>query len=202
MTTNYQWNCRTLTNEQKEIKDELIAELNLNPIVATLLVQRGVTTAEEAHRFFRPQLSTGLHDPFLMKDMDKAVARLNEAIGRKERILIYGDYDVDGTSSVALVYRFLRGIYSSLDYYIPDRYDDGYGISEKGVDYAYSIGVKLIITLDCGIKAINMVRYAKEKGIDFIICDHHKPDDELPEAVAILDPKRLDDEYPTSRLVV
>ena len=135
-----------------------------------------------------------------MKDMDKAVARLNEAIGRKERILIYGDYDVDGTSSVALVYRFLRGIYSSLDYYIPDRYDDGYGISEKGVDYAYSIGVKLIITLDCGIKAINMVRYAKEKGIDFIICDHHKPDDELPEAVAILDPKRLDDEYPYPHL--
>ena len=132
--------------------------------------------------------------------MDKAVARLNEAIGRKERILIYGDYDVDGTSSVALVYRFLRGIYSSLDYYIPDRYDDGYGISEKGVDYAYSIGVKLIITLDCGIKAINMVRYAKEKGIDFIICDHHKPDDELPEAVAILDPKRLDDEYPYPHL--
>ena len=135
-----------------------------------------------------------------MKDMDKAVARLNEAIGSKQRILIYGDYDVDGTSSVALVYRFLRTFYSSLDYYIPDRYDDGYGISEKGVDYAAQTGVKLIITLDCGIKAINMVRYAKSKGIDFIICDHHKPDDELPEAVAVLDPKRPDDEYPYPHL--
>ena len=135
-----------------------------------------------------------------MKDMDKAVARLNDAIGRKERILIYGDYDVDGTSSVALVYRFLRSFYSSLDYYIPDRYDDGYGISEKGVDYAFETGVKLIIALDCGIKAINMVRYAKSKGIDFIICDHHKPDDELPEAVAVLDPKRPDDEYPYPHL--
>ncbi len=159
-----------------------------------------MTNGEEARRFFRPQLSSGLHDPFLMKDMDKAVARLNEAIGRKERILIYGDYDVDGTSAVALVYRFLRSFYSSLDYYIPDRYDDGYGISEKGVDYAYDSGVKLVIALDCGIKAINMVRYAKSKGIDFIICDHHKPDDELPEAVAVLDPKRLDDEYPYPHL--
>ena len=135
-----------------------------------------------------------------MKDMDKAVQRLNEAIGRKEKILIYGDYDVDGTSAVALVYRFLRNFYSSLDYYIPDRYDDGYGISEKGVDYAYNSGVKLVITLDCGIKAINMVKYAKSKGIDFIICDHHKPDDELPDAVAVLDPKRPDDEYPYPHL--
>jgi len=159
-----------------------------------------MTTAEEVHSFFRPQLSTGLHDPFLMKDMDKAVRRLNEAIGRKERILVYGDYDVDGTSSVALVYRFLRSFYSSLDYYIPDRYDDGYGISEKGVDYAATTGAKLVITLDCGIKAINMVHYAKQKGIDFIICDHHKPDDELPEAVAVLDPKRPDDEYPYPHL--
>lgn len=159
-----------------------------------------MTNAEEARHFFRPQLSTGLHDPFLMKDMDKAVQRLNEAIGRKEKILIYGDYDVDGTSAVALVYRFLRNFYSSLDYYIPDRYDDGYGISEKGIDYAYDTGVKLVITLDCGIKAINMVRYAKSKGIDFIICDHHKPDDELPEAVAVLDPKRVDDEYPYPHL--
>ncbi len=159
-----------------------------------------MTNAEEVRRFFRPQLSTGLHDPFLMKDMDKAVQRLNEAIGRKEKILVYGDYDVDGTSAVALVYRFLRNFYSSLDYYIPDRYDDGYGISEKGVDYAYNSGVKLVITLDCGIKAINMVKYAKSKGIDFIICDHHKPDDELPDAVAVLDPKRPDDEYPYPHL--
>lgn len=132
--------------------------------------------------------------------MDKAVARLNEAIGRKEKILIYGDYDVDGTSAVALVYRFLRNFYSALDYYIPDRYDDGYGISEKGVDYAYDNGVKLVITLDCGIKAVKMVQYAKEKGIDFIICDHHKPDSELPAAVAVLDPKREDDNYPYPHL--
>jgi len=198
--TNYQWNCRTLTNQQKEIKDEIVNELNLNPIVAQLLVQRGVTTAEEVHSFFRPHRNQGLHDPFLMKDMDKAVARLNEAIGGRERILIYGDYDVDGTSSVALVYRFLRSFYSALDYYIPDRYDDGYGISEKGVDYASATGVKLIIALDCGIKANSMVDYAKQKGIDFIICDHHKPDEELPNAVAVLDPKRPDDEYPYPHL--
>ena len=198
--TNYQWNCRTLTDQQKEIKDKIVEELNLNPIVAQLLVQRGVANTEEVHDFFRPQLNQGLHDPFLMKDMDKAVARLNEAIGNRERILIYGDYDVDGTSSVALVYRFLRSFYSALDYYIPDRYDDGYGISEKGVDYAASEDVKLIIALDCGIKAQDMVLYAKQKGIDFIICDHHKPDDILPEAVAVLDPKRADDEYPYPHL--
>jgi len=198
--TNYQWNCRTLTPQQKETKDEIIEAQNLNPVVAQLLVQRGVTTSEEVHNFFRPQLNQGLHDPFLMKDMDRAVARLNEAIGGRERILIYGDYDVDGTSSVALVYRFLRSFYSALDYYIPDRYDDGYGISEKGVDYAYDTGVKLIIALDCGIKANDMVQYAKQKGIDFIICDHHKPDDELPEAAAVLDPKRLDDDYPYPHL--
>ena len=159
-----------------------------------------MTNAEEARNFFRPQLLPGLHDPFLMQDMDKAVARLNAAIGRKEKILIYGDYDVDGTSSVALVYRFLRNFYSALDYYIPDRYDDGYGISEKGIDYASSNGVGLIIALDCGIKAINMVRLAKQRGIDFIICDHHKPDDVLPEAVAVLDPKRPDDNYPYPHL--
>jgi single-stranded-DNA-specific exonuclease len=155
---------------------------------------------EEARSFLRPQLSEGLHDPFLMKDMDKAVQRLNEAIGRKEKILIYGDYDVDGTSAVAFVYRFLRGFYAQLDYYIPDRYDDGYGISEKGVDYAHDNGVKLVITLDCGIKAINMVDYARQKGIDFIICDHHKPDETLPAAVAVLDPKREDDHYPYPHL--
>lgn len=165
-----------------------------------LLVQRGVTSAETARQFLRPQLSASLHDPFLMKDMDRAVARLNEAVGSRQRILIYGDYDVDGTTSVALVYRFLRSFYSNLDYYIPDRYDDGYGISEKGIDYAHDTGVKLIIALDCGIKAVNMVRYAKQKGIDFIICDHHKPDEVLPEAVAVLDPKREDDDYPYPHL--
>ena len=198
--TNYQWNCRTISDQQKEIKDEIISELNLNPIVAQLLVQRGVNSSKEVHDFFRPQLNQGLHDPFLMKDMDKAVARLNEAIGNREKILIYGDYDVDGTSSVALVYKFLRSFCTSLDYYIPDRYDDGYGISEKGVDYAAAEDVKLIIALDCGIKAQDMVSYAKQKGIDFIICDHHKPDDILPEAVAVLDPKRADDEYPYPHL--
>ena len=198
--TNYQWNCRTLTNQQKEIKDEIIAIQKLNPVVAHLLVQRGVTTPDEVRTFFHPQLNQGLHDPFLMKDMDVAVARLNEAIGRKERILVYGDYDVDGTSSVALVYNFLRTFYSFIDYYIPDRYDDGYGISEKGIDYASSTDVKLIIALDCGIKANEMVVYAKGKGIDFIICDHHKPDEQLPQAVAVLDPKRADDEYPYPHL--
>ncbi|MDO4496673.1 MAG: single-stranded-DNA-specific exonuclease RecJ [Bacteroidales bacterium] len=198
--TALQWNCRTLTSQQKETKDELIEKMRLNPVVSHLLVQRGVTNMEEAHAFFRPLLSQELHDPFLMKDMDKAVARLNQAIGNREQILIYGDYDVDGTSSVALVYRFLRNFYSALDYYIPDRYDDGYGISEKGIDYAYSLGTKLIIVLDCGIKSNDMVEYAREKGIDFIICDHHKPDDELPKAVAVLDPKREDDEYPYPHL--
>ncbi len=193
---NYLWNCRTLLPEQNEIKDKISADLNFHPIISELLVKRGVTSVEEARMFIHPQLSTGLHDPFLMKDMDKAVKRLNEAIGRKEKILIYGDYDVDGTSAVAFVYRFLRNYHSLLDYYIPDRYDDGYGISEKGVDYAFDKGITLVITLDCGIKAVKMVKYAKEKGIDFIICDHHKPDDTLPEAVAILDPKRDDDNYP------
>ncbi len=170
------------------------------PIISSLLLLRGATSVETAKSFLRPQLSEGLHDPFLMKDMDRAVERLNEAIGRKEKILIYGDYDVDGTSAVAFVYRFLRQFYSQLDYYIPDRYDDGYGISEKGVDYAHHTGVKLVITLDCGIKAVNMVNYARTKGIDFIICDHHKPDEQLPAAVAVLDPKRDDDFYPYPHL--
>ena len=164
-----------------------------------LLLERGITSAAEAKRFFRPQLSE-LHDPFLMKDMSIAVERLNQAMGKKERILVYGDYDVDGTTAVALVYKFLQQFYSNIDYYIPDRYNEGYGVSVKGVDYAYETGVKLIIVLDCGIKAVEEIAYAKEKGIDFIICDHHVPDDVLPPAVAILNAKRPDATYPYEHL--
>jgi single-stranded-DNA-specific exonuclease recJ len=163
------------------------------------LLERGITSAAEAKRFFRPQLSE-LHDPFLMKDMSIAVERLNQAMGKKERILVYGDYDVDGTTAVALVYKFLQQFYSNIDYYIPDRYNEGYGVSVKGVDYAYETGVKLIIVLDCGIKAVEEIAYAKEKGIDFIICDHHVPDDVLPPAVAILNAKRPDATYPYEHL--
>lgn len=171
----------------------------MSPILCSLLVKRGITTAAEAKSFFRPRLS-GLHSPFLMKDMDIAVARLNRALGRKERILVYGDYDVDGTTAVALVYRFLQQFSSNIDYYIPDRNEDGYGISKRGVDYANSTGVKLIIVLDCGIKAIEEIAYAKSLGIDFIVCDHHVPDEELPCAVAILNPKRADSTYPYPHL--
>jgi single-stranded-DNA-specific exonuclease len=155
--------------------------------------------ATDAKGFFRPQLHD-LHDPFLMKDMDVAVERLNRAMGKKERILIYGDYDVDGTTAVALVYKFIQQYYSNLDYYIPDRYDEGYGVSRQGVDYALATGVGLIIVLDCGIKAVGEITYAKEKGIDFIICDHHVPDEVLPPAVAILNAKREDNTYPYTHL--
>ena len=170
-------------------------KIGVNPVIASLLIQRGSTTESAAKRFFRPQLAD-LINPFLMKDMDLAVDRLNDAMGRKERILVYGDYDVDGCTAVALVYKFLRQFYSNIDYYIPDRYDEGYGVSKKGIDYAKDTGVKLIIILDCGIKAIKEITYAKSLGIDFIICDHHVPDDEMPPAVAILNPKRPDDSYP------
>ena len=170
-------------------------ELHIHPALATLLVQRGIDTFHSAKNFFRPQLSQ-LYDPFLMNDMDRAVKRLNDAIGRKERILVYGDYDVDGTTAVALVYKYLQHFYSNIDYYIPDRYEEGYGVSVKGVDYAADTGVKLVIVLDCGIKAVDEIAYAKAKGIDFIICDHHVPDDVLPDAVAILNPKRHDSTYP------
>ena len=164
-----------------------------------MLVSRGITTESAAKRFFRPQLAD-LINPFLMKDMDVAVDRLNDAMGRKERILVYGDYDVDGCTAVALVYKFLQQFYSNIDYYIPDRYEEGYGVSHKGIDYAKETGVKLIIILDCGIKAIEEVRYAKSLGIDFIICDHHVPDEVMPPAVAILNPKRPDDSYPFKHL--
>ena len=193
------WNYLPLTLEQEEIKMRLARELSISPSLCELLVQRGVTSTIEAKKFFRPQLSD-LYDPFLLNDMDKAVERLNKAMGRKEKIMIYGDYDVDGTTAVALVYKFLRNFYSSMEYYIPDRYDEGYGISIKSIDYAYANGISLVIVLDCGIKAVEKIAYAKAKGIDFIICDHHMPDDELPDAVAVLDPKRLDSTYPYQHL--
>ena len=177
----------------------LAKKLNIAPVLALLLLRRGITTESAAKRFFRPQL-TDLINPFLMKDMDLAVDRLNDAIGRKERILVYGDYDVDGCTAVALVYKFLQQFYSNIDYYIPDRYDEGYGVSKKGIHYAKETGVSLIIILDCGIKAINEIAYAKELGIDFIICDHHVPDDTLPCAIATLNPKRTDDTYPFKNL--
>jgi single-stranded-DNA-specific exonuclease len=162
-------------------------------------VKRGITSVAEARNFFRPKLSQ-LHNPFLMNDMDVAVRRLNKALGKKERILVYGDYDVDGTTAVALVYKFLQQFSSNIDYYIPDRNEDGYGISKRGVDYAHSTGVKLIIVLDCGIKAIEEIAYAKSLGIDFIVCDHHVPDEQLPCAVAILNPKLAGSTYPYPHL--
>ncbi len=196
---NNKWIYQSPTNGDIEAAKDLSKQLGISPVLCRLLMERGIRTAEEAKHFFRPHLSE-LHDPFLMKDMDKAVARLNEAMGRKERILVWGDYDVDGTTAVALVYKFLQQFYSNMDYYIPDRYNEGYGVTYKGVDYALETGVKLVIVLDCGIKAIDEIAYAKEKGIDFIICDHHVPDEELPDAVAILNAKRQDATYPYPHL--
>lgn len=195
----YKWNYQPPTLEQREEARALAKEIGISPILCHLLRQRGIKTADAVKKFFRPQLHD-LHDPFMMNDMDAAVKRLNSAMGRKERILIYGDYDVDGTTAVALVYKFLQQFYSNIDYYIPDRYNEGYGVTTKGVDYAYETGVKLVIVLDCGIKAVEEIAYAKEKGIDFIICDHHVPDDVLPDAVAILNPKRADSTYPYEHL--
>lgn len=195
----YKWNFISSTSELDEKALTLAKEINMHPVLAQLLIKRGITSAIEAKKFFRPQLQD-LHDPFLMKDMDRAVDRLNQAMGRKERIMVYGDYDVDGTTSVSLVYKFLQQFYSNIDYYIPDRYDEGYGVSFKGVDYAVETEVKLIIVLDCGIKAVEEIAYAKERGIDFIICDHHVPDEILPPAWAILNPKRSDSTYPYEHL--
>ena len=185
---HFKWNYKYPTPEEEQAAKELGEKLNMSPILTLLLIRRGITTESAAKRFFRPQLAD-LINPFLMKDMDIAVDRLNDAMGRKERILVYGDYDVDGCTAVALVYKFLLQFYSNIEYYIPDRYDEG-------IDYAKEQGVKLIIILDCGIKAIDEIAYAKEQGIDFIICDHHVPDEKLPDAVAILNPKREDDPYP------
>ena len=196
---NYKWNYQPPTLQEREAARALSREIGISPILCKLLQERGIHSAAEAKRFFRPQLND-LHDPFLMNDMDVAVERLNLAMGRKERILVYGDYDVDGTTAVALVFKFLQQFYSNIDYYIPDRYNEGYGVSKKGVDYAYSTGVKLVIVLDCGIKAVEEISYAKEKGIDFIICDHHVPDEVLPPAAAILNAKRPDSTYPYEHL--
>ena len=195
----YKWNYELPSPEVKCAEEQLAQEAGVHPALGHLLVQRGFTTPHEAKRFFRPQLAD-LHDPFLMNDMQEAVDRLNEAMIRKERIMVYGDYDVDGCTAVALVYKFLRDFYPNIDFYIPDRYDEGYGVSKKGVEFAAETGVGLIIVLDCGIKAIEEVAYAKELGIDFIICDHHVPDEELPCAVAILNPKREDNRYPYTDL--
>lgn len=196
---HFKWNYVPPTPEEKKAAEALGAKVGISPILAQILIRRGITTEPAAKRFFRPQLGD-LINPFLMKDMDVAVDRLNDAMGRKERILVYGDYDVDGCTAVALVYKFLLQFYSNVDYYIPDRYDEGYGVSKKGIDFAYETGVKLIIILDCGIKAIEQIAYAKSLGIDFIICDHHVPDEQLPDAVAILNPKREDDAYPFKHL--
>ncbi|GHT09452.1 single-stranded-DNA-specific exonuclease RecJ [Bacteroidia bacterium] len=195
------WNYQPPTQEQILRKTELSEAFGLSPAVCLLMVQRGIATEEDCQQFLNPGLRD-LHDPFLYPDMGKAIDRLNQALGNKERILIYGDYDVDGTTAVALVYKFLEQNTwaSNLDYYIPDRYDEGYGISEKGIAYAQETGVRLIIALDCGIKAIEKVAYAKSLGIDFIICDHHMPGEVLPNAVAILDAKREDSRYPYEHL--
>ena len=195
----FKWNYTPPADTQVNAAKDLGEKLGISPILASLLIRRGITTESAAKRFFRPQLAD-LINPFLMKDMDAAVDRLNDAMGHKERILVYGDYDVDGCTAVALVYKFLRQFYSNIDYYIPDRYDEGYGVSKKGIDFAKKTGVKLIIILDCGIKAIEEITYAKEQGIDFIICDHHVPDEVMPPAVAILNPKRPDDSYPFKNL--
>ena len=191
--TERKWTVREPGNPEKV--DRLATELGVDRVLAELLVQRGVETFQEARAFFRPSLED-LHDPFLMKDMDKAVERLHEAITKGQKILVYGDYDVDGTTAVALVYSFVRRFTKRVEYYIPDRYDEGYGVSYKGLDWASDNGIDLLITLDCGIKAIEKVEYARSKGIDVIICDHHLPENELPGAVAVLDPKREDCHYP------
>ncbi len=196
---NYIWHYKEPERNWQEDAGRLARELGMNPAFGKLLLDRGITTAEEARKFFRPSL-TDLHDPYLFRDMAAAVQRLNSAMGHKERILVYGDYDVDGVTAVALVYRFLQQFYSNIDYYIPDRYEEGYGVSRQGIDWAAEEGVKLIIVLDCGIKAVEEVKYAKQKGIDFIICDHHVPDRVLPPAVAILNAKREDDTYPYKHL--
>jgi len=185
------------TDEEKA--EKLQEELKINPVFCRLLVQRGITTYEEAKIYFRPSIAD-LHDSFLMQDMDKAVARLEKAIRNKEKILLYGDYDVDGTTSVAMMYDFLSTYHSEIDYYIPDRYKEGYGVSWEGIDYAKQNGVTLIIAMDCGIKAIKKVAKAKELDIDFIICDHHLPSEKIPSAVAVLDPKRSDCSYPFKEL--
>ena len=191
------WTLKPKSNPTEN--ERLSKELNVDPLIAHLLLQRGISTYEEAKKFFRPELSH-LHDPFLMKDMDKAVERIESAITNNENILVYGDYDVDGTTAVALLSSYLQENYPNVATYIPDRYSEGYGVSLKGIDFASDNDFSLIIALDCGVKAIEQVAYAKEKEIDFIVCDHHRPGDTLPDAVAVLDPKRDDCEYPYKEL--
>ena len=191
------WNLKK-QGDLHEVK-RLSAALNVNMVIARLLVQRGIKTFGEAKAFFRPRLSD-LLDPFLMKDMDKAVTRIEQAIKNKEKVIVYGDYDVDGTTSVAMMYTFLRSRIEKIEYYIPDRYSEGYGISPRSIDYAVENGFTLIIALDCGIKAVQKIADAKERGVDFIICDHHNPDNEVPPAVAVLDPKQTDCNYPNKDL--
>lgn len=179
--------------------NRLAAELNIDPVLSTLLLQRGVSTFEEARYFFRPDIRH-LHDPFLMKGMEEAIERIEQAIINKEKVLIYGDYDVDGTTSVAVVYSFFKQYHSFIEYYIPDRYKEGYGISTQGIDYAAQNGFSLIVALDCGIKSVDKIAYANTLGVDFVICDHHTPGDEIPDAVAVLDPKQHDCNYPYKEL--
>lgn len=191
------WNLKK-QGDQNEVK-HLSAALNVNMVIARLLVQRGIKTYNEAKAFFRPRLSD-LHDPFLMKDMDKAVERLERAVNNQEKVIVYGDYDVDGTTSVALMYQFLKQRINHIEYYIPDRYSEGYGISPKSIDYAVDNGFTLVVALDCGIKAVEKIAKAKERGLDFIICDHHNPGEEVPDAAAVLDPKQPGCNYPYKEL--
>lgn len=195
----YLWQIQTLSDEQQALRDRLAEQLHIAPVAAGLLVRRGITTPEAASAFVHPSMGQ-LHDPMLMLGMREAERRLTEAVDRGEKILIYGDYDVDGTTAVALMYRFLSAFYTNIDFYIPDRYTEGYGISFRGVDYAHENGCTLIIALDCGIKSSDKVEYARQRGIDFIICDHHMPGNDIPQAVAVLDSKQPDDPYPFKEL--
>src|SRR5687768_2252649 len=185
------------TNSQTA--DQLKQSLKISPVICNILVQRGIETFEQSKNFFRPELKD-LHDPWLMKDMDKAVERIIHAVNNNEKILVFGDYDVDGTTAVACMYRFLKKIHSNVEFYIPHRYREGYGVSKAGIDFAKENGYTLIISLDCGIKSIELIQYAKDIGIDFIVCDHHLPDEILPPAVAILNPKQKDCNYPYKEL--
>jgi single-stranded-DNA-specific exonuclease len=188
-----------ILSADKQKSDLLQLALKISPVICDILVKRDVVTFEQSKKYFRPELSD-LHDPWLMKDMDKAVERIIRAVNNDEKILVFGDYDVDGTTSVACMYRFLKKIHSDLDFYIPHRYREGYGVSKAGIDFANENGFNLIISLDCGIKSVELIKYAKDLGIDFIVCDHHLPDEELPNAVAILNPKQKDCNYPYKEL--
>src|SRR6186997_3121848 len=188
-----------IVTPDKQKSDILQQSLKISPVICNILVQRGIETFEQSKKYFRPEL-TDLHDPWLLKDMDKAVERIIRAISNKEKILVFGDYDVDGTTSVACMYRFLKKVHLDLDFYIPHRYREGYGVSKAGIDFADENGFTLIISLDCGIKSIELIGYAKQLGIDFIVCDHHLPDEQLPNAIAILNPKQKNCNYPYKEL--